>query len=81
MDLKFYLNKFLKVDNIEQYTMKYLNQLKKCYDEFLEKSQGQDPDFPMINFGDSSNTLKGSRNIIQVGRDEDSFRDDLGILN
>lgn len=66
MDLKFYLNKFLKVDNIEQYTMRYLLQLKKCYDDFIEKSQGQDPDFPMINFGDSSNTFKASNNYHQV---------------
>ncbi len=67
MDLKFYLNKFIKVDNIEMYSMKSLMTLKKRYEEFLEKSKGQDPDFPMTNFGDSSNTLKASNNIHQVG--------------
>ncbi len=50
MDLKFYLNKFLKVDNIEGYTIGTLEELRKSYDRFLEKS-GFDPDFPMLSLG------------------------------
>ena len=34
MQLKFYLNKFLKVDNIEQYTLEALKKLEEIYDEF-----------------------------------------------
>lgn len=72
MDLKFYLNKFLKADNIEMYTMKSLITLRKRYEEFLDKSGGQDPDFPMNNFGDSSNTLKAKNNVHQVGETIDN---------
>ncbi len=50
MDLKFYLNKFLKVDNIEGYTIGALEELKKSYDRFIEKA-GFDPDFPMLSLG------------------------------
>ena len=55
MDLKFYLNKFLKVDNIEQYTLKELSELKKLYSDFIDKTEGLDPDFPGIKF-DSKGT-------------------------
>lgn len=51
MDLKFYLNKFVKVDNIEGYTLKALKSLQSCYESYLEKTDGSDPDFPMISFG------------------------------
>lgn len=51
MDLKFYLNKFVKVDNIEHYTLKTLGELRKRYEIFLERSEGIDPDFPMMVFG------------------------------
>lgn len=51
MDLKFYLNKFIKVDNIEGYTLKALKKLQECYEEYLEKTEGSDPDFPMVTFG------------------------------
>ena len=53
MELKFYLNKFLKVDNIEGYTLETLDELRKAYDKFLEKS-GCDPDFPMLTLGNNS---------------------------
>lgn len=52
MDLKFYLNKFVKVDNIEHYSLKTLGELRKKYETFLEKSEGVDPDFPMMKFGE-----------------------------
>ena len=51
MDLKFYLNKFIKADNIEGYTLKSLKKLQECYEEYLEKTEGTDPDFPMMTFG------------------------------
>ena len=34
MDLKFYLNKFLKVDRIEDYTLNTLIKLKDNYEKF-----------------------------------------------
>lgn len=51
MDLKFYLNKFLKVDRVEDYTLKTLIKLREVYEDFLQQSDGVDPDFPMLNFG------------------------------
>lgn len=63
MGLKFYLNKILKIDNIEGYTLKTLNQLKSCYDEFIEKSEGIDPEYPGYVFGNGKGIkikLKGS---------------------
>ncbi len=54
MDLKFYLNKFVKCDNIEGYTLKSLFKLKDIYSDFLENSGGIDPDFPEINFGEAT---------------------------
>lgn len=73
MDLKFYLNKLLKVDNIENYTLKDLNTLKKTYENFLERSDGHDPDFPTVGFGDKTKgeKVKGI-NKAQISEDEDS---------
>lgn len=51
MGLKFYLNKYVKVDNIENYTLGALKILQGEYTKFLEESGGVDPDFPMFNFG------------------------------
>lgn len=60
MDLKFYLNKFLKVDRIEDYTLKTLVKLREVYEDFLQRSEGVDPDFPMLNFGQKGmQKLKG----------------------
>ena len=71
MELKFYLNKFLKVDNIEGYTIGALEELRKSYDRFLEKS-GFDPDFPMMSIGDKKNKGKtiatGKNNLHQVNK-------------
>ena len=80
MDLKFYLNKFLKVDNVEKYSLKSLFRLRDSYDEFLENSKGTDPDFPLIDFGDRGKRVKGV-NKLQVGMnggDESSMKDFLG---
>ena len=57
MDLKLFLNKFAKVDNIECYTMSALKELQNSYDAILKNTKGIDPDFPGIDFGDSSNTI------------------------
>ena len=67
MDLKFYLNKFLKVDNIEQYTLGALKQLREVYDNFLENSEGTDPDFPMIDFGSKGQKVQGINKTKVIG--------------
>ena len=54
MALKFYLNKYVKVDNIENYTLGTLKILQGEYTKFLEESDGVDPDFPMFSFGGKS---------------------------
>ena len=59
MDLKFYLNKFVKIDNIEGYTLSSLKTIEENYSTFMEKTDGLDPDFPNIDFGNK--TSKGKR--------------------
>ena len=75
MDLKFYLNKFLKVDNIEGYTIGALEELRKSYDRFIEKS-GFDPDFPMLSLGDGS-----GENKTNGGRDKMKFEKNKNVYN
>lgn len=58
MGLKFYLNKLIKIDNIENYTLKTLSSLKSNYDKFLEDSNGIDPDYPNLSFGTKGKTFK-----------------------
>ena len=63
MGIKFYLNKYAKVDNIENYTLGSLKILQNEYTKFLEESNGVDPDFPMFNFGGKNNNqtkIKGT---------------------
>jgi hypothetical protein len=60
MGLKLYLNKFLKVDNIESYTFSELIALKKEYEKVLEESEGTDPDFPMFSFGGAGKKIAGT---------------------
>ncbi len=57
MSLKLYLNKYLKVDNIEYYTLPCLQILQNEYDKFLKKTEGVDPDFPQFNFADGATGL------------------------
>lgn len=81
MDLKFYLNKFLKVDNIENYTLKCIMELQKRYDIFLDHSEGVDPDFPLIDFGKNGKKVQGV-NKIQAGfGEEESDNNDLFSVN
>lgn len=69
MDLKFFLNKFAKVDNIEKYTLGTIMELRKCYDDFMKSSNGVDPDFPMINFNEGGKeTIKG-KNKVQLEKE------------
>ena len=60
MGLKLYLNKFLKVDNIESYTFSELIALKKEYEKVLEESEGVDPDFPTYVFGGGGKKIAGT---------------------
>lgn len=60
MGLKFYLNKFLKVTSIEYYSLPVLWNLRKVYSDFLEKTEGYDPDFPMSNFGNPGQKIGGT---------------------
>ena len=60
MGLKLYLNKFLKVDNIESYTFSELMTLKKEYEKVLEESEGVDPDFPTYVFGGGGKKIAGT---------------------
>lgn len=78
MDLKFYLNKIIKVDNIENYSLNSLYTIKKCYQNFLEKSEGKDPDYPLMSFGDPKNTFKSENNITQLNLREEISDSDVG---
>ena len=60
MGLKLYLNKFLKVDNIESYTFSELMTLKKEYEKVIEESEGVDPDFPTYVFGGGGKKIAGT---------------------
>lgn len=46
VQMKFYLNKFVKADNIEDYSFDYCNKLYERYHEFLKDNNGVDPDYP-----------------------------------
>lgn len=73
MELKFYLNKFLKVDNIENYTLSALEDLRQVYEDFTSKSDGFDPDFPMMSMGGKEGkgkTLAVGKNNIYNYREE-----------
>ena len=80
MELKFYLNKFLKVDNIEGYTLSSLYELKKVYDKFTDKTEGFDPDFPMVSVGDKKGKGKtlavGKNNIHKVNEEVEGGEED-----
>ena len=69
MEQKFYLNKFLKVDNIENYTLSSLRELENVYDKFKEKSEGSDPDFPEIVFDVKKKKLDQKANSYNQNKD------------
>ena len=66
MSLKLYLNKFLKVDNIEGYGLSSIIALKESYEELLERTEGVDPDFPMIDFGQNKGVKIKGKNKVQL---------------
>jgi len=76
MGLKLYLNKFLKVDNIESYTFPELITLKKEYEKILEDSEGVDPDFPNYIFGGGGKKIAGTNihTLTKNTEDEDEER-------
>ena len=74
MQLKFYLNKFLKVDNIENYTLGALKKLEDTYEEFKEKTDGIDPDFPGISFKTKGTKITVGTNVYALlGEDPNSY--------
>ena len=79
MELKFYLNKFLKVDGIENYSLGALEELRKVYDRFTDKTEGYDPDFPMMSVGGKEKKGKtiavGKNNIYQNTKEGESIED------
>ena len=77
MQLKLYLNKFLKVDNIENYTLGALKKLEETYDEFKEKTEGIDPDFPEIKFKTKGTKLTVGSNVYSL---LDAKPDSQGII-
>ena len=81
MDLKFYLNKFVKADNIEGYTLGTLQKLRKTHDEFLDNSGGIDPDFPGLTLGDhgGGEKIKGTNAYSVFGGEENIPDDYKGI--
>ena len=76
MDLKFYLNKFVKIDGIEGYTLKALRELQKRYEDYLEKTEGSDPDFPMMTFGGKSGGGKKVKGRNAAADDEEMNKDE-----
>lgn len=81
MDLKFYLNKIIKVDNIENYSLTAIIELKKAYTKFLETTEGADPDFPMMNFLGNGKRIKGTNIYDVFGDDEEAVESILGKSN
>lgn len=78
MELKLHLNKFLKVDNIENYTLKTLKVLQSTYQDFIEKAEGIDPDYPMFTFGGKGKRIKGNfGGHLNIGEDTDDQQMDL----
>lgn len=74
MDLKFYLNKILKTDGIENYQLSTLLMLKDSYDKFLEESDGFDPDFPNTSTGGKKKGSKVKGVNKWAGVDEDDIK-------
>lgn len=71
MTLKFYLNKFAKVDNIENYTLGTIKKLQEEYIKFIESCDGVDPDFPLFNFGSKGKKVNGVNRILEEGDNKD----------
>ena len=68
MGIKFYLNKFAKVDNIEEYSLGTVLALNKEYTNFLESTEGLDPDFPGMDFSGNGKKVSGTNATIAQSR-------------
>ena len=81
MDLKFYLNKFARIDNIENYTFKSVLALRKTYEDFLDSSEGKDPDFPLLDLSSKKKgkTISKGKNIYSMFDEEDVPEEFHGI--
>lgn len=77
MALKFYLNKFAKVDNIENYTLSTVKELQKEYSSFLENCDGVDPDFPMFDFGGKGKKVNGKNAAMFDETDEEENNNNI----
>lgn len=54
MKIKFNLNKFAKLDNIDNYPLGLVYELNEIYDDYLRDSKGVDVDFPDFEFGNNA---------------------------
>ena len=72
MGIKFYLNKFARLDNLEGYSLGTVLELNKEYNKFLEDSGGLDPDFPGIDFGGQGKKVEG-QNKSQIENEGDGI--------
>ena len=81
MDLIFYLNKLIKLGNIENYSFHSVVEMRKAYNRFLEDTEGSDPDFPMMNLLGSGKRVKGSNVYDIFGDDESAIESIFGKNN
>ena len=56
----------------DKYSEYLIKEYKKYYDKFVEKSKGKDPDFPLMDFGNSENTYKASNNVTRIDLAEEA---------
>lgn len=72
----------LKADNIEYYTLDALIKLRKAYDEFLSNSDGVDPDFPLMKFGNGEKKIAGvNKAKIELENQERGIEEPQGMNN
>lgn len=79
MSLKFYLNKILKCDNIEHYSLRTLEELKSCYDDFIKKT-GSDPDFPTLPMNSDGSLNIGADKLSGDSSEDAGMSQDKGLL-
>ena len=83
MEIKFFLNKFIKINNIEDYTLASIDEMRDAYDRFLEKTEGIDPDYPYLRLGQGEKgKVLGTRgtNIYSVIGEGESKEDVYDII-
>lgn len=57
MKIKFNLNKYCKLDNIENYSMDTIRTMQEVYEEYLKDTDGVDIDFPGFTFNKSKDSV------------------------